>query len=115
MVIGLKISEESRANFVILRLKGRLDAASSPHLDGKLNALIANQHRNILIDFSNVEYLSSAGMRLLLSATKKMKSLNGHLVLCCLNEEVLEIIKMAGFEKILSIFTTEQEAFEHHH
>ena len=113
MAIGLNISEDSHGDVVILRLEGRLDAASSPHLEDAINTLLNSQKKKILIDFAKVEYLSSAGMRLLLSATKKVKSIDGVLHFCFINDEVMEIIKMAGFEKILSIFPTEREALSH--
>ena len=69
-------------------------------------------HVQLLLDFTDVDYLSSAGMRLLLSATKKLKAREGVLLLSGVGEEVMEIIKMAGFEKILAIFSSEKEALE---
>jgi anti-sigma B factor antagonist/stage II sporulation protein AA (anti-sigma F factor antagonist) len=62
------------------------------------------------MDFTNVEYLSSAGMRLLLSGTKKTKSLGGKFVICSLTDDVMEIIKMAGFNHILHIVSTLDKA-----
>lgn len=110
MTVGLnvKINEVSRGT--IIRVDGRLDAASAPILENKLNELIAAGKKRLILDLAKVDYLSSAGMRLLISTTKKLKAMEGKLHFCSINEEVMEIIKMAGFERILSIFPTEQEA-----
>jgi anti-sigma B factor antagonist/stage II sporulation protein AA (anti-sigma F factor antagonist) len=75
--------------------------------------LIDDGHYLIYLDFLRIEYLSSAGMRLLLSIAKKLKTKKGSLVLFSIGEEVMEIIKLAGFEKILLIFETEQDALHY--
>jgi anti-sigma B factor antagonist/stage II sporulation protein AA (anti-sigma F factor antagonist) len=115
MGIGLHIDLEEIEQRVILRIDGRLDAASAPILERKVNTLMDEERWNLLLDFSQVDYLSSAGMRLLLSATKKVKAKNGSFILFQLNDEVAEIIKMAGFDKILSICQTEKDALQYRH
>jgi len=114
MSISLHIDLEEIGQKVILRLDGRLDAATVPILERKINSLIdEKKHHLIYLDFVRVDYLSSAGMRLLLAVSKKLKAKKGALILFSVSEEVMEIIKLAGFEKILSIFETEQDALEH--
>lgn len=110
MTVGLQIETEERPPIIILRLDGRLDATSAPSLEGILNTHVSKQNGKILLDFSRIEYLSSAGMRLLLSISKKAKTQNGIVALCAINDDVMEIIKMAGFERILQIYATEMEA-----
>jgi anti-sigma B factor antagonist/stage II sporulation protein AA (anti-sigma F factor antagonist) len=112
MSFGLKIGLEEIDRKVVLRLDGRLDAATTPILERKLTTLIDEHHNHLLLDFTDIDYLSSAGMRLLLTISKKVKAKKGVLVLFAIGEEVLEIIKLAGFEKILLIFDTEQEALQ---
>ncbi len=113
MGVGLKIELEEIEHRVILRIDGRLDAPSAPILEKKINSLIDEGHTHLLLDFSRVDYLSSAGIRVLLSAQKKLKSKNGDLFLFSVNDDVLEVIKMAGFDKILRIFSNEKEALQH--
>ncbi|GAB4184493.1 MAG: STAS domain-containing protein [Simkaniaceae bacterium] len=112
MSSGLSIDIELIDNKTVLRLNGRLDAASAPILEDKIKELMNKNQKQLVIDFTGLDYLSSAGMRLLLAYTKKIKSMDGSLNCCCINEEVMEIIKMAGFEKILRIFNTEKSAIE---
>ncbi len=112
MSTGLNIHIEQDQGVSLVRIEGRLDAASASLLERKLTELIDGGKSRLVIDFAKVDYLSSAGMRLLLSTTKKLKSGDGGLHLCSVSEEVMEIIKMAGFERIIQIFPTEQEALQ---
>lgn len=111
MAFGLTVHAEDREGVKILRIDGRLDAASTPILEKKLAEHIEDAGK-IALDFSRVDYLSSAGMRLLLSVTKKMKARKGQIVFFSLGEDVMEIIKMAGFERILPIYSKETDALK---
>lgn len=111
MILGLDIKIEEIDKLIILRLLGRLDASSSSILQDKLNVLINEGHFVILLDFSNMDYLSSAGLRVLLAFTKKCKENKGRLGIFSVNEDVMEIIKLTGFDKILNIYKKEKEAF----
>ncbi len=112
MSMRLNIELEEIPPKIVLRIEGRLDAPSSPTLEKKIHSLLEEDHLFLVLDFSQIDYLSSAGMRLLLSTTKKLKAKGGSLALFSIVEEVMEIIKLAGFEKILNIFKTEQEALQ---
>jgi anti-sigma B factor antagonist/stage II sporulation protein AA (anti-sigma F factor antagonist) len=114
MGVGLRIVLEGIEHRVILRLDGRLDAASAPILERKISSLIEEGHHHLILDFTRIDYLSSAGMRVLLSATKKLKAKKGMLVLFSVSEDVSEVIKMAGFDKILHTCASEKEALQHH-
>jgi anti-anti-sigma factor len=114
MGVGLRIELEEIEHRVILRIDGRLDAASAPILERKINSLIDEDHYHLILDFTRIDYLSSAGMRVLLSATKKLKSKKGALILFSLSDDVSEVIKMAGFDKILHICSSEKEALQFH-
>lgn len=104
---------EEKGDVVVVRVKGRLDAASSPQLEKKVNSIIDSGHFKLLLDFAGVEYLSSAGMRLMLSVSKKLKSLEGKVVACAVSDEVMDVIKMAGFHQVLELYPTEEESLSH--
>lgn len=114
MGVGLHIVLEEIEHRVILRIDGRLDAATAPILERKVSNLIEEHHNHLILDFTRIDYLSSAGMRVLLSATKKLKAQKGGMVLFGLTEDVMEVIKMAGFDKILRIVSSEKEALQIH-
>lgn len=113
-MVGLRIDLEEIENRVILRIDGRIDAASAPILERKINSLIEDNHAHLLLDFNRVDYLSSAGMRVLLASLKKLKSQKGDLILFGLSDEVGDVIKIAGFDKILRIYSSEKEALQHY-
>lgn len=107
----MDISSEQHGDIVVLRASGRVDAVAAPQLEAKIQSFIDAGHKRLLLNFSNVDYLSSAGMRLFLSVTKKLEALGeGRLVICSLSEEVMEVIKMAGFHQILHLAGTEEQA-----
>lgn len=109
--MGLNVTVEEKQGKAIVHLDGRLDAISTPSLDKKLMELIREKRqKEILLDFSHVEYLSSAGMRLMLSVTKQLKNDQGKLSAYSLSEDVMEIIRMAGFERVLNLFPNEEDA-----
>ncbi len=113
MTLGLHISLEEIDQKIILRLEGRIDAATSSILEKKIQTLIDEKRVHLLLDFSDVDYLSSAGMRVLLAALKKIKAKHGVFALFSLSDDVNEIVRLAGFDKILHLFPNEKEALQH--
>lgn len=110
VILGLDINIEEVDKIIILRLLGRIDAASSSLLQSRLNVLINEGHKVVLLDFSNIDYLSSAGIRVLLTFTQKFKEKKGRFGIFSVVEDVREIIKLTGFHKILNIYKNEKEA-----
>src|SRR5687767_13034547 len=91
--------EEIDPKKIIIKLDGRLDSASSPLLDSEIGKLVDKGYIRVLLDLSSVDFLTSAGMRVLHSATKKLKSKHGHFIIYSLQEEPEKVIRMAGFDK----------------
>lgn len=83
-----------------LALEGRLDTTTAPQLDAQLQNLTGIQE--LTIDFGKLEYISSAGLRVLLSAQKTMNK-QGSMVLRHVNESVMEVFEVTGFADILTI------------
>lgn len=106
-LVGIK--EESKGDILILKLNGRLDAVSSPAVERKIFDYLSRDKHKLLLDFSGIDYLSSAGLRMLLSVTKKIRSLSGKLILFSVTTNVVEILKMSGFDHVLEIASTEEE------
>lgn len=104
------VKEEKKGDILILRMRGRLDAVSSPATERKVFECINNGQSKLILDFSGISYLSSAGMRMLLSTTKKLKSLSGRLVVSSVSPNVMDVLKMSGFDHVLDLSSTEDEA-----
>ena len=85
----------------IIELAGRLDTITAPALDASINECL-EYTKNLVLDLKNLEYISSAGLRVLLSAQKKMQKI-GSMKVKNVCEEVMEIFEITGFADILVI------------
>jgi len=106
----VELKQEIMGDVLVLRINGRLDTISSPAAERQVFEFINNGRHKVLFDCAGVDYLSSAGMRMLLSTAKKLKSLSGKMVICNITTAVLEVLKMSGFDHVLDITKTEDEA-----
>ncbi|MDD1683274.1 MAG: STAS domain-containing protein [Methanoregula sp.] len=106
----MEITTTSRDSATIVSIAGRVDTASAPVLEAAINKEIETGHRNVLLNFSRVSYISSGGLRVLLATAKKLKSPADKFAICGLSSEVHKILKLAGFTSIFSIYPTEGEA-----
>ena len=86
---------------IIMELTGRLDTTTAPALDKTINENL-HEIKSLILDFKCLEYISSAGLRVLLSAQKKMQRV-GVMKVINVCEEVMEIFEMTGFADILVI------------
>ena len=97
MTIEIKRNVEE----IILQIAGRLDTTTAPALDKTIMENL-NGIKKLILDFKCLEYISSAGLRVLLSAQKKMQQV-GMMKLVNVCEEVMEVFEMTGFADILVI------------
>jgi anti-anti-sigma factor len=93
-----------------VRPKGRLDSASGPAFEKDLLSRIDEGRRRLLLDFAELQYISSAGLRIVLLAAKKMKGAGGKLALCSLNPQIAEVFEISGFSHILDIHPSRESA-----
>lgn len=107
---ALEFKEERKENYLIIRIKGRLDAVTSTTAEKKIFDFINNGHINVLLDLTAVPYVSSSGMRMLLSTSKKLKTLMGKFVIFGMSPNVLDVLKISGFDHVLELTLTEDEA-----
>jgi anti-sigma B factor antagonist len=84
-----------------IEIVGRLDTTTAPELDKTINVDITDV-KNLVLNFKGLEYISSAGLRVLLGAQKKMQKI-GTMKLINVREEVMEVFEMTGFADILTI------------
>lgn len=99
----MKIEKRENGREITLMLEGRLDTATAPQLEAEINAVLEGAEMMIL-DFEKLEYLSSAGLRVLLSTHKAfMKKADGKMVIRHVNEIINEVFEVTGFLDILNI------------
>lgn len=97
----MKINKIEERTELTISLEGRLDTVTSPLLEAELKASLENKEK-LTIDFSGVEYISSAGLRVLLSAQKTMNR-QGSMTIKNVNEAVMEVFEITGFCDVLNI------------
>ena len=97
MMIEIKRNVEN----TVVELVGRLDTTTAPSLEKMLNEDIG-ENKNLIFDFKGLEYISSAGLRVLLSAQKRMQKI-GSMKVINVCEEVMEVFEITGFADILTI------------
>ena len=96
----MTIAKTQNGTELILALSGRLDTITSPELEAELRAL--NDVEHLTLDFAQLDYISSAGLRALMNAHKALKGKGGMLVINA-NEIVKEVFEVTGFDSILNI------------
>ena len=97
----MTIEIKRNAEETIIKIVGRLDTTTAPALDKTINDDIADV-KNLVLDMKELEYISSAGLRVLLGAQKKMQKI-GSMKVTHFREEVMEVFEMTGFADILTI------------
>ena len=97
----MDITKKFEGNKLTVGVAGRVDTTTAPQLESALNDALAGINE-LVLDFEQLDYISSAGLRVLLSAQKKMSKLGG-MTVRNVNEDVMEIFEVTGFSDILTI------------
>jgi anti-sigma B factor antagonist len=106
----METSKRKEKGALVISLKGRLDAVTSPMLEKDLTELMAGGERFFVMDLANLDYISSAGLRSILVVVKRLKEKQGKLVLASLKSVVREVFEISGFSTIIPIFESVDSA-----
>lgn len=98
----MQIDVKQDGSKLTISLGGRLDTTTSPELETKLSEVL-NDQKELVFEMGDLAYISSAGLRCLLSAQKKMNAAGGKMVIRGASEEIMEIFEVTGFTDILTI------------
>lgn len=104
-----EITNTKRKDCVILNINGRIDGSSSFDLDAAFQEITALDTRKIIVDFSKVSYLSSAGIRVFVNYQKKLKKIDGEIMLYSMNEVIDEVFKLSGLKNVFKTVTSIDE------
>ena len=97
----MTIEIKKNTDEIVLKITGRLDTITAPALDKTINENLG-AIKNLILDFKSLEYISSAGLRVLLNAQKKMQQI-GAMKIINVCEEVMDVFEITGFADILTI------------
>lgn len=100
-----------RGDGLIVAVKGRMDAITAPEFETRCSKQIQKGLPLVVADFSELEYISSAGLRGILQIAKKLKQHKGQLAFCGLSPMVLNVFSISGFNSMFSMYDSLDQAF----
>lgn len=106
----MNITTSKKDEFTIVNVDGRIDTSNYNQFENEMNKLIADGVLKIIIDCSNLNYISSSGLRILLIVHKKLTASNGDLRLSSLRSNIYEVLAISGFTSIFKIYSHVEEA-----
>ena len=107
----MEISTRTSNDVHIVAIAGSMDSTTSPEAQKALDGVLAAASK-VALDFTQLDYISSAGLRVLLGAAKTLRASGGSLRLFGLNPSVREVFEISGFSTILAVYPTEVEALQ---
>jgi anti-sigma B factor antagonist len=107
----MEIFQESRNEAEIFSIKGSLDSNTATEFETHLYSAFDVGKTKIILNLENLDYISSAGIRVMLKATKDLKKIDGIIILCSLQDYVMEVFDIAGFVGYLNIVKNLDDAF----
>ncbi len=108
----LQISKQNHPDHVTLLLKGQVDASNSVELDEAIQGVINENNHNILIDGSELEYISSAGLGVFMSYLEDFQERNIQFVIFGLSEKVNNVFHILGLDQLISLKASKEEALQ---
>ena len=99
----MTINDVRDRGVVVVAPEGRIDSSTSDKLEEHLAKLYAAGERRVVIDFAGVEYISSAGLRVMLALAKRMKDAKGAVALCGMTDPVRTVFSLAGFLPLFAV------------
>lgn len=103
----MEITVTEKGNNVIISLDGRLDTSNYEEFAEKIKEVIDAGKKFLVLNLKNLEYISSSGLRVFLSTLKTLRSVEGDVILCCLNKNIKSVFEVSGF---LSLFRVEDSS-----
>ena len=108
----MEIKSDIRDGISIVELYGNLDGNSAPQLQEEVERIAGPDCSCLMLGMKDCEFVSSAGLRVLLISAKLLKNNNGSVILAGLSDEVKEVMEMTGFEPYFKYYESIEEALE---
>ena len=99
----MDIGESKTDAVFVLEPKGRLDSANARSFEERVLGALDQGEKTLLIDFDKLDYISSAGLRVLLMGAKRLQQSGGKIALCALNPSIREVFEISGFLAIFAV------------
>ncbi|MGD8632599.1 MAG: STAS domain-containing protein [Anaerolineales bacterium] len=106
----MQIDTQEHKRVVVVTVEGRIDSATAGEFEDALNEFTQQGKNNIVLDLSDVDFISSAGLRVLVTARKAVKGAGGEVVFANSSEQVLETLEIAGLDVLFQQYPDRETA-----
>lgn len=106
----MDITSEQQDNALILKPQGRVDGQNAQQFHLDLESKLGGGEQSVIIDMSDIKYISSAGLRAILLIAKTMRARNTKFMLCSLADTVKQVFLISGFDKFVPLYETREES-----
>lgn len=106
----MKTNIKKENGATIFSLSGRLDSNSAPIFETELQSFLASPGSHLVFDFNDLDYISSAGLRIILNTAKAYKNGPFHFSTCAMQDHVLEVFEISGFDTFITIHNSINQA-----
>ena len=108
--MSVQVKWERKDGILIATLAGRIDSSSADETESMLESGIDSQDHTLILDFENVSYISSAGLRVCLIMAKKFSKPVKQFALCTLSDQVSSVVKFSGFDRVIPVYESRDAA-----
>jgi len=106
----MEFQTSKEGNAIVIKVSGRMDAVTAPEFESECDSRLEKGERFFVVDLGGLEYISSAGLRSILSTAKKLKAAQGSIHFCNLSGMVQEVFTISGFSTMFPVHGTLEEA-----
>ena len=110
--MSLNVKEDRAGQVLVLSPEGRLDSINAGEFQALVMGHIDGGEKCVIVDLSNLDYISSAGVRAAQLASRALKESGGQFMLCAMSESIRRVFNISGFDRIIDIAGTLQDALD---
>src|SRR5262245_2129523 len=107
----MKIETRKIHDVLVVDMSGSLDSTSSGEAGDRIVNIAQGEHKRVLLNLAELEYVSSAGLRVILRGAKLLQGKRGELKICNAKGPIMDVLETSGFKSLIKVYDTEQEAF----
>jgi anti-sigma B factor antagonist len=100
----MQLHEIEHPSAAVFKIEGRLDASATSELEQKVLQSLDRGARHLIMDFSDLEYINSAGLRILVMSYQRLKPLGGQVLICGVRDYIAEIFDISGYNRIFGMY-----------
>ncbi|MBC17334.1 Anti-sigma factor antagonist [Pseudodesulfovibrio profundus] len=106
----MALNETKENGITIITVNGNLDAEGTQDMEERVIGLLENGERSLLFDFSDLDYINSSGLRVLVLAYQRLKKNQGSVAICGIKDYIQEVFEVSGYDKIFPLYPNRTDA-----